>query len=539
MMNTDKGIQRDIYDDDDIVESTPERESTAPEPERRYPKRNRKPRTDLLHYHTGSSTSKESKQKKSLEDEENSDKLDRVYSWYKWSDCKMAQRYDRERNFEPQPGPSNLNYYEHDDLTGYYRPVKETKSPTRSNRRCRKRANNTPAQKRSTHKPKERKTSEVPVDSPVVNGLLSPSFSNDSDWENDIQVQSFYEQTMMKQPTSANGMSTPDDCLSPISLSPEHHDSTIRNTDASILNMTIDTPMMTKLLENVKNISTEEKPRSMPQKPADRCKLQFKNAPNQIEIRRVLDSHQLPKVVHPIPYYSDPNDIVAETSKKEVGHTVLQLNGNAVNDCEEFQSQINVTGLSKWQSIIAKQSTRGSRSRDQKSYENGNTVRTVLAKERKIRVAPSQKPPDHVLAKRWLKMREQTNDISTKRPSAQNGEVNGHVELIPLPAKLRRENDIGNKGTLKQMDNVQPNQATQPNGRSKANIVKELLAKKELTIRRITTRGMKKISPLVSDDDNHVEILDDSDDDVICLGETLPTNNSNVHSFSQLVGSTK
>lgn len=530
---TNKRFQRSACEND-MMDSTPERESSSPVLERRYPKRNRKPRTDLTDYHIKTSTSKESKRKKSSTDDDDDDdlgKLDMLYSWYKWSDCKISQRYDKERNFYPQPGPSNLNYYEDDDLTGYYKPVKVKESATRSNRLLSKRAN----EKRSTEtKTKERKTSEVHKDSLIVKGLLSPSFSNDSDWENDIQVQSFYEQSCRKRSILATQNRA--DELSPISLSPEYNETSGEINGAPNMNTTLNTPMMTKFLESIKMPTSEEKPRTMQRASPDRCTIQFKNIPSRTNIKQVLNSHQLPKVVHPIPFYSDPNDILAEGSKKEIGHTILQLNGNAVNDCDEFESQLNINGMVKWQSLIAHQSQRGLRARDKKSHENGINVRGALAKQILVRTKPASLPPNREQAKKWLKMRAKTNDI--KRTAAQ---LNNH-DRNECPAKIRRENGISNKNTSKPIDSIHETQTVKQNG-FKEDAMNKLLSKPELTIRRITRQGTKQITQLFSNDENHVqypdENNDDSNDDVIFMSETLPTNRTNDISFGQLVGYTK
>lgn len=106
-------------DDDDIIETTPE-------PVRRYPKRNRTPRQYLLRSEMPTAAKKR-KFKPQPSNEGN--KIDSIYSWYEWSDCEIAKRYDEERNFFPQPGPSNLNYYEDDNLRPI-EPSKVAKTPT-------------------------------------------------------------------------------------------------------------------------------------------------------------------------------------------------------------------------------------------------------------------------------------------------------------------------------------------------------------------------------------------------------------------------
>lgn len=524
MKMNEKGQRQ--YSDDDIVETTPEPDS--PPPERRYPKRNRKPRSDLSCYQTRFSSRNAKPQNLQPDEDDDIHKLDALYSWYKWSDCKLALRYDKEHNFYPQPGPSNLNYYEDDDLTGYYIPLKGSKSVTKPGPQSKKRTNDTSPKKPSSKKSKTRNTSETPASETV----LSPSYSNESDWENDVHIQSFYEQSFIKDSPIAYTQKSPPDS---ISNSPECHQST-NTTNDTLENTTIATPILFKLEKGIKYCASEEKPKKSIANnvTTDRCTLKFiENIPDPKDIENALDFYQLPKVIHPIPYYSDPADIITENSKKEVGHTVLQLAGNAVNDCEDFKSQLNVAGMQKWQKVIGMQSIRGLRTRDIKSLEDPNNIRQLLAKEHKIQIAPNEHPPDYFRAKSWLKLRTKTTE--KKRSSAHNDEVNGVIDTNENPAKIQCKPNITN-GINKPTDKSHRNEDIKRNG-TKTDYVNELLSKKHLTVRRITTRQTQSI---LNKQQTQAQVIDVSDDDdVICLDDTLPTNHTNVHSFSQLVGSTK
>lgn len=533
-MQMSEKVQRQ-WSDDDIIETTPEPDS--PPPERRYPKRIRKPRSDLLCYHTKFS-SKNAKHKILPPDEyDDIHKLDTLYSWYKWSDCKLALQYDKERNFYPQPGPSHLNYYEDDDLTGYYIPFKASKSVTKSDSKFKKRANDTSTGKPSSKKTKMQNTSnEHDIDTPAAKKMVSPTYSNDSDWEDDVHIQSFYEQSFIKDSPTANTQQSPSDCRFSISDSPGCNQLSSAAND-TLVNTTIATPILSKLEKNIKCCASEEKPKkTIPNKvTTDRCTLKFiENIPHPKDIEKALDLHELPKVIHPIPYYSDPNDIIIETNKKEVGHTVLQLAGNAVNDCEDFKSQMNLAGMQKWQKTIGMRSHRGLRARDNKSLEDPNNIRQLLAKEEKIQIAPTEHPPDYLRARKWLKLRTKTNE--KKRTSAHcNDEINGVIDTNENPAKIPCNNITTNKRINKQADKSHGNQDIKQNG-IKTDYVNELLLNKDITVRRIRTRQSQQICCK----DTPVQLINDSDDDdVICLDDILPTNHTNGHSFSQLVGSTK
>lgn len=462
--------------DNDVIETTPE-----PDSEPRYPKRIRKPRTDL---HTAyiNSVAKQPKQKRQKNDDDDSFyKMDAWYSWYKWSDCKVAKRYDRERNFYPQPGPSTLNYYEHETLTGYYRSVGKSKfakkSTARQNSdRLTKRANHTPTEVRAKV-PKTRNNSFL------RNSPLSPTHSDDSDWENDIRIQSFYEQ-------NAKTRNSPDYDISPIS-------NTSGCNEPVDKNVTLSTPVMSRLLEDLKKSPNDEKFERPKRNATEQYRIRpIEDAPSHCDIKHLLDSYQLPKVEHSVPHYSDPNDVIVNNSKKDVGNTVLQLSGRALNDCDEFISNFSAVGMSKWQKAIAKQASRGSQTtRDARVFENTNVVRTLLAgrREKTIRIKPVGMSPDHSQVNQWLKWRTETTRKT--RASGQQREIN----------------DVESNGIKHQL-----------NG---------LLSNRELTVTRITRFGKEKLIKLESQNKKDVHIVNDSDDDVICLDDELPMKNAELVGF--------
>lgn len=492
---------------------------------RRYPLRERKPRTDLQTFLNGPHAEKKRKKSPKRNDDD-LDKLDALYSWYKWSKCKLAERYDKERNFFPQPGPSNLNYYENDDIVGYYRPVSDAgksnkkNGATRSNESSNKKAT---AEKKTPPKTRGRKRYD--------NQALSPIWqtnSDNSDWEDDIHVQSIYEQSFAE---NLNVKNSPVDHAISTTLS-NYFDwngsdtkNTPKNTD-SFLDATISTPLLSKFMENLKSAASNEANDSSMEiqrvQTIGQCKITpLENTPHRSDIAEALDTHKIPKMIHPIPHYSDPNDLLADNNlKKEIGHTILQLHGNAINDCEEFRSELNVNGLAKWQrELTALPRTRNSNG-SKTTVESAGKCRKFFAREQTTKIAPSETPPTHSQAIEWVKERSTNN--TKKRSSTSIGDKD-----VQNPAKVQRQNSVSDKKLFHNNNYQQKNSnVVKQNGSQERDIMSELLAKTELTVTRITrSNSTKKSTASQSSDANHVQMVldDDDDDDVICLSDNLPT----------------
>lgn len=529
----------DSDDDDEVDDSTPERE---PEKITRYPKRVRVPRVSTLaQYQMGTTTAKKPRKPRKRDDDE-LNKMDTWYSWYKWSDCKLAAQYDKERHFLPQPGPSNLNYYEDDKLIGYYRPV--TKHTTKINESisksvdnversvAKKRLSNTPPQRKSSRKAKLQKFNDG--DLAIVNGISSPNLSEDSDCETDIHMQSFYEQSFIQNaptPTPSGGFLTCDESDDDI-----YNGNNSNSQAESLANTTISTPVISKFLENLKNSSSELKVnRLRPQKqnePNDRCTIKpSKRAPHPSDVNNVLNSHELPKVIHSVPFYSDPNDVIANNSKKEIGHTVLQLTSNSVADCDEFQSELNVVGIGKWQRLIGMRAIRCSqRILDGKVLQNENTIR----KEKSVLISPSYMPPTKDNVNKWLDMRAQLN-IKKRTIEQQKQMMNGH-DHDDSPQKIRREKAIA--ALIEQNDDIEDVSPTIND--SKDELMRVLRSKKDITVSMVPKRGKAKILKSQSDNENKIQTDSDDDNDVVCLDdESITIKRQPANSVTKLVRSTR
>lgn len=541
-------------DEDEVVDSTPERE---PELERRYPKRDRKKRVDpVTEYQQESKAKKPRKLRK--KDQEKLIKMDFWYSWYKWSDCKLAKQYDEERNFFPQPGPSNLNYYEDDNIAGYYRPL--SNSPGNSNGRAKsvekasisnsvektsatkrvasksvdrstvKKRSTSPPQRHSSRKSKARKLNDTKSNSnspvlPTGIGFLT----DDSDWENDIHVQSFYEQSFVANSpalTQTDNFFNGDDTMV--------NGSESNSQSESLANTTISTPIISKFLENLKNSSSELKPKrvSLRRKTVGACTIKPRErAPHPAQAKKMLNSNELPKEIHPVPFYSDPNDVIANNSKKEIGHTVLRLTGIALTDCEEFKSQLNVMGMSTWQHMIGMKAIRCSqRMIDSKVLQNTDTIRQFLSKETPVWISPSFIPPSKQNVRNWLDMRAQSN--KKKRTSDRYPAMNGDHDDSPV--KIRREKAISALNDFEDITEV----VSKPQGAA-SELIRVLRSKTELTVSMVPKRTNGKILKSQSDDENKTQCDSDEADEVICLDDQAVKQKPNPNAFSKLVRSTR
>lgn len=461
----------------------------------------------------------------------------------------MAQRYDKERNFFPQPGPSNLNYYEEDDIVGYYRPVSDAKTKkagaTRSNAASSKKDAAKSTEKKTPPKTRGRKRNDAQSKSPIPKEFQW--HSDNSDWEDDIQVQSALHESIYEQSFAESLNATVKDSPGDIPPTPPSkttpfvwNGSNAKKTPknmVSFLDQTIPTPVLSKFMENLKTAASNEAnddppiPKSQEIRIIGQCTITpLEIAPQHSDIVEVLDKHELPKMVHPIPHYSDPNDLLADNSKKEVGHTILQLHGNAVNDCEEFQSELSVNGLAKWQRYIAQpnSTSRATRNANNKALENAGKCRKLFAREQLTKITPNAVAPTHSETIDWLKEHTRTNTSNNNTKKRSSTSINDY-ESVKNPAKVQRSNSVLNQNGSQEKDDL----------------VSKLLAKNELTITRIT-RSTKKdvlsqsteanqVQKINNNNNNYKYQNDTDDDDVIILSDNLPAKQAPVtNSFNQV-----
>lgn len=340
---------------------------------RRYPKRNRAP---AVHFAV--------EQRKTMKAKNKSKPAEPDYldSCREWSKCEVAFRYDMAKKFFPEPGPSTVNYYEGVDIPGYYEPVKarskklskaqddgedefvaysssNSDSDDKSRRRLRKRKLN-PRQmraKRTKHSASKSQSDERGAEE--EEGILLKSFYVDSPGI-----------SAMDSPCASGSF------LPPVAASPDIDVSKIVKS----FPITISQTSGDARSQNLKIGSTS-------------------GPPSRTEARKVLDRNEMPKVVNLQPFYSDPADVNA-SDKTEVGTTVLKLGGNALKDCEEFKSRLNLVGLYAWRKLNASNAifpANGRRS-GQQSVER---IRSQMASEKRKRIEPLTPPPSRKECRSW------------------------------------------------------------------------------------------------------------------------------------------
>uniref|UniRef100_A0A182JQT8 Uncharacterized protein n=1 Tax=Anopheles christyi TaxID=43041 RepID=A0A182JQT8_9DIPT len=127
-------------------------------------------------------------------------------------------------------------------------------------------------------------------------------------------------------------------------------------------------------------------------------------APTREEAQQAIDKLDIPAVINPTPFYSDPADV---TGRKEVGHTVLQIGGNSLNDVEEFSSTIAGLGSLKHLRYDNLKHTFGENINDVlgpvgSNGPNSDRMKELLASEESIVITPSHLPPNRTEASEWL-----------------------------------------------------------------------------------------------------------------------------------------
>uniref|UniRef100_A0A1Q3FV46 DNA polymerase zeta catalytic subunit n=3 Tax=Culex TaxID=53527 RepID=A0A1Q3FV46_CULTA len=179
--------------------------------------------------------------------------------------------------------------------------------------------------------------------------------------ENDLNIKSFYEQTLVFDDFDELGSE------SDVSLNELKFSASVKDESAKI------------------SVTLEEKPPS------------FEDA------LEALQKFVIPQVINREPFYSNPDDV---TGRKEVGHIVLNIGGNSLNDLEEFKSvvpglgSINQARYEKLSSIYGEDlhealgvsALRPSSAR----------LKELLATETPIAIHSAARPPSKHEAKVWL-----------------------------------------------------------------------------------------------------------------------------------------
>lgn len=445
----------------------------------------------------------------SKQEEDELNKMDFWYSYYKWSDCEMAEKYDRERKFFPEPGPSNLNYYADIDISGYYRPVPKTepKTKTAQNSPITKNNSNINASllRRSCRKANAQEVNtEIKPNSHISNGTTDLFLlDEDSDLETDVLMQSIYEESFAQNNTLKSQNSFDDDFVNSPSGQNNSAQNCINETP------TLSTPILSKLMENLKNASSDMKA-TPNQSNTDLYTIKPSiRAPHRNVVNDALNSNEFPKVANPVPFYSDPNDLSAENSKKEIGHTVLQLTGNGINDCEEFESKLQIHGLSKWHQTIGLY--------DSKNSKTSKIIRKKIARNKILQIKPNAEPPSYKNTKKWLELRANRSKME-KRSLTPDVIIDLEEYEDQATDAAASNKKIETKENISKISNGQT-----------SDLINSLRSKKELTVSLVSTRN--KIAQLKS----NTAKRSDNDDAIIFEDDNLTIESQNNRSLDRLV----
>ncbi|XP_055679121.1 DNA polymerase zeta catalytic subunit [Lutzomyia longipalpis] len=155
--------------------------------------------------------------------------------------------------------------------------------------------------------------------------------------------------------------------------------------------------------------------------------------PNPHHVRETMHEYGIEEHTYPQPFFSDPID-VAQSSRKEVGQSVLQVKGNnALSICEEFISCLeDLQGLSKW-----RQKKFQSEMGDFVEASDKVNIRECMATEKAAIIEPQTSPPSIAEARTWLKVREK---VSSAKITMESVEVDSPVKVKREKQKMNVEN---------------------------------------------------------------------------------------------------
>ncbi|ETN59108.1 DNA polymerase zeta catalytic subunit [Anopheles darlingi] len=123
-------------------------------------------------------------------------------------------------------------------------------------------------------------------------------------------------------------------------------------------------------------------------------------APTYAEALKAIETFEIPAVVNPTPFYSDPDDV---SGKKEVGHTVLHIPGNSLNDVAEFRSSISgQVSLNSLRYNNLKRIYGDDIHEVLGSCPSGDRIKELLVSDALVHITPSDLPPSCADAKLWI-----------------------------------------------------------------------------------------------------------------------------------------
>uniref|UniRef100_A0A2M4B8C7 DNA polymerase zeta catalytic subunit n=1 Tax=Anopheles marajoara TaxID=58244 RepID=A0A2M4B8C7_9DIPT len=166
-------------------------------------------------------------------------------------------------------------------------------------------------------------------------------------------------------------------------------------------------------------------------------------APTYAEAVKAIETFEIPAVVNPTPFYSDPDDV---SGKKEVGHTVLHIPGNSLNDVAEFRSV--VSGLASLNSLRYNNLKRiyGDDIHEVLgSCPNADRMKELLVSDALVHITPSDLPPSCSDAKLWItaKCRSRQNE---ENPTVEAPEMDSPVKVKKAETIMAIEHTQSNDG---------------------------------------------------------------------------------------------
>lgn len=415
--------------DDVNADFSPEDNMTTPP--RRYPKRNRGPPPMYKYEQSAAKVVRPRKTKPSESDYFDS-----------WSNCIVAYRYDMEKNFFPEPGPSTVNYYVGVDLPGYY-----TKSLKRTNSRLRKYADasaggsSSDSEINRTPTPKPKKRGRKPktaykrlLDSPdrksnawsssienTPHNFKSTTETIKDDECDDIMTKSFYVDSPSLFNNTLIGSPLLNSVASPLP-------SSLKRTNE--IEDPLLAPAISKFMECISEATRIDSP-----SPEDGVLTRIKateSAPSRMEVTMALDANEFPQVVNKRPFYSNPKDIV-HSNRTEVGHTVLQLGGAAINDCEPFSSHLNIVGLNSWRKLTISNVIYPIGKKQSAQQQSIESSRELLASDKLITIVPHEMPPLLSEANKWIRTRNrmvQDKNVPSTKVNGNGYHVNDQETIV-------------------------------------------------------------------------------------------------------------
>uniref|UniRef100_A0A182FS53 DNA polymerase zeta catalytic subunit n=1 Tax=Anopheles albimanus TaxID=7167 RepID=A0A182FS53_ANOAL len=149
-------------------------------------------------------------------------------------------------------------------------------------------------------------------------------------------------------------------------------------------------------------------------------------APSYAEALKAIETFEIPAVVNPTPFYSDPDDV---SGKKEVGHTVLHIPGNSLNDVAEFRSTIS--GLASLNSLRYNNLKRiyGDDIHEVLgSCPSADRMKELLVSDALVHITPSDLPPSCADAKLWITAKCRGRQLE-ENPTVEAPEMDSPVKV--------------------------------------------------------------------------------------------------------------